>query len=260
MNRVYLLQFCVVVAAAGSQATLLSGLSGAFSAGMIRGVILFLAAGLSTVPLLAGEPAASVSVFDGDVLCIRAAYLTDSFAEQVHSLQPTNKVVGTVLDLRFADGDDKSVDAAVKLFAGKKTPLAIVVNSQTRGAAAELATRLRLARAGILIGSTNLPGTILTDIAVAASLEDERKYLANPFAAPNTNVLISLSAKNELLPFVDHMSEAQLVQRRIKDGEDEGDEPLSPRVMPAQPVIRDPALARAVDLLKALAILKPMHG
>ena len=227
---------------------------------MIRGVILFLAAGLAAVPLLAGEPAPNVSVLDGNVLCIRTSHLTDTFPDEVRSFQPTNKIVGTVLDLRFADGDDKSVDAALKLFTGKKTPLAMLVNSQTRGAAAELATRLRLAKAGILIGSTNPPGKISTDIAVAASLEDERKYLANPFAAPNTNVLISLSAKNELLPFVDHMSEAELVQRRIKDGEDEGDEPLTPRVTPAQPVIRDPALARAVDLLKALAILKPMRG
>jgi hypothetical protein len=39
-----------------------------------------------------------------------------------------------------------------------------------------------------------------------------------------------------------------------------GDEVLSPRPAPPQPVIRDPALARAVDLLKALAILHPAHG
>jgi hypothetical protein len=30
--------------------------------------------------------------------------------------------------------------------------------------------------------------------------------------------------------------------------------------VPAQPVIRDPSLARAVDLIKALAILKPARG
>jgi hypothetical protein len=59
---------------------------------------------------------------------------------------------------------------------------------------------------------------------------------------------------------VDHMTEAELVHRKIKDGEDASDEMLSPRPAPPQPVIRDPALARAVDLLKALAILQPVRG
>ena len=34
----------------------------------------------------------------------------------------------------------------------------------------------------------------------------------------------------------------------------------TPRAEPAQPVIRDPALARAVDLLKALAVLHKPRG
>ena len=68
-----------------------------------------------------------------------------------------------------------------------------------------------------------------------------------------------MSATNELLAFVDHTSEADLVRKRIKDGEDDG-EATQPRVEPPQPVIRDPALARAVDLLKALAALHPARG
>ncbi|MDR3458033.1 MAG: hypothetical protein P4N60_11345 [Verrucomicrobiae bacterium] len=221
---------------------------------------LFLALSLSALRLTAAEPVPNVTVLEGNVLCIRPGHLTESFPEQLRALQLTNKVVGTVLDLRFVDGEGAAVDAAVKLFAAKKTPLALLVNSQTHGAAAELAGRLRAANAGILIGSANLPGMTPTDILVKVGLEDEKKFQENPFAVTATNEPVSLSAKNELLPFVDHMSEAELVRKRIKDGEDEGDDSLTPRVTPVAPVIRDPSLVRAVDLLKALAILKPSRG
>ena len=243
-------------------APLLSRECAAFFGDMNRVFILFLALALgqSAARLTAAEPVPNVSVLEGNVLCIRPGYLTESFSDQFRSLQLTNKVVGTVLDLRFADGDDKAVEAAVKMFATKKAPLAMLVNGQTRGAAAELAGKLRAANAGILIGSTNLPGIIPTDILVTVGLEDEKQFQSDPFAMSATNEPVSLSAKNELLPFVDHMSEAELVRKRVKDGEDGSDDALSPRVVPAQPVIQDPSLARAVDLLKALAILKPSRG
>jgi len=241
-------------------APLLSGKCAAFFGDMNRAVILFLALGVSVAQLIAAEPVPNVTVLEGNVLCIRPGHLTEGFPEQFRALQLTNKVVGTVLDLRFADGEAKSVEAAVKMFGTKKAPLAMLVNGQTRGAAAELAGRLRAANAGILIGSANLPGILPTDILVKVAVEDEKRFQDNPFAVTATNELVSLSAKNELLPFVDHMSEAELVRKRIKDGEDSGDDPLTPRVAPAQPVIRDPSLARAVDLLKALAILKPSRG
>ena len=46
---------------------------------------------------------------------------------------------------------------------------------------------------------------------------------------------------------------------RVKDGDDDGSV-STPRADPPQPVIRDPALARAMDLLKALAALHPARG
>ena len=58
----------------------------------------------------------------------------------------------------------------------------------------------------------------------------------------------------------DHMSEAELVSKRIKDGEGEYNPALASRAEPVTPVIRDPALARAVDLLKAVAALHPARG
>jgi hypothetical protein len=44
----------------------------------------------------------------------------------------------------------------------------------------------------------------------------------------------------------------------VKDGDE--DDAATPRAEPSQPVIRDPALARAVDLFKALAALHPARG
>ncbi len=213
----------------------------------------------------AALPAAETNLFvslpEGNVLCVRAAHLTENFPDQWRALQPTNRVVGTVLDLRFADGSEAAAGAVETVFAAQKSRLVVLVNGQTRGAAAELARQLRAAGAAVVIGSTNSPGKILPDIAVDTAADAEKKFQENPFAAAGaaTNAA-GIFSKGDLVPFVDHMSEAELVHRKIKDGEDVEDADLTPRAAPPQPVIRDPALARAVDLLKALAVLKPARG
>jgi hypothetical protein len=215
--------------------------------------ILFLALALSAC---AAESVVQISVLDNAVLCVRASQMPDSFPAQLRAAETTNHLSGTVLDLRFA-GDAATNTASY--FARRHAPLVILVNSQTRGTAAALATELRVSAAAIVIGSTNPPGRILPDIAVAESADDERKFQEDPFFAPAANVPDTLSATNNLFAFVDHTSEAELVRKRIKDGDDSGD-PVTQRAEPVQPVIRDPALARAVDLLKALAALHPSHG
>ena len=216
--------------------------------------VFFLAAWFAAVVVRAETPAVSASFWETNLLCIRASQVTTNFVAQLRASQPPGRLTGTVLDLRFADGGRGDADAAEKWFASKKTPLVILVNSQTRGAAAALVTRLRASLAAIVIGSTNPPGFISPDIAVAASLDDEKKFQENPFFKAAANRIAAVSATNNLLAFVDHTSEAELVRKRIKDGEEDGDA-TTPRAEPPQPVIRDPALARAVDLLKALAVL-----
>ncbi len=203
----------------------------------------------------AAEPALKVSLLDNDLLCIRASRLPGNFAEQLQTNQPTNKISGTILDLRFADGDKTVSDESI--FSGQKFPLVILVNGETTGSAAELAAKLRADGRGIIIGSTNVAGKVAPDIAIAVSAEAERKFQNDPFAQTTENHA-DPAATNDLLPLVDHMSEAELVSKRAKDGE--FDEPDIPRAKLTQPVIHDPALARAVDLLKALAILHPAHG
>ena len=206
----------------------------------------------------ADSPAVVASIFETNVLCIRASRVTENFPEQLRASQPAGPTTGTILDLSFADGENGGAKAAVELFSAAKSPLVILVNGQTRGAAAELAVQLRAAKAGVIIGSTN--DRIQPDIAVAVRASDESLFLKNPYATPAPTPAAALSATNSFVPYVDHTSEADLVRRRVKDGEDTNDASSTPREEPGQPVIRDPVLARAVDLLKALAILKPAHS
>jgi hypothetical protein len=223
---------------------------------MIRSV-LFLLIGLLTLNVLAGEP--GVSIYGDDVLCLHPERMTlDSMSKLFSAPAPTTNILsGTVLDLRFLDGDDTAVDAVAKLVTDQKTPLVILANGETRGGAAALALRLRLAGRGIIIGSTNAPGTISPDIALNISADREKAFLADPFMDTTNDV--SLADTNDILPLVDHTSEAELVQKRIKDGEEDDS---TPTVRPdaATPYIHDPALARAVDLIKALAIVHTTKG
>ena len=200
----------------------------------------------------------SVFLVDSNLVCVRPGNVSEHFYDNISSIRLTGKPAGTILDLRFAGGDASIIDPAVKFFSVKKTPLVILVNGQTRDGAEELAARLHTARAGILIGSTNSPEKIFPDIVVSVSANDETKFLANPYVIETNGP--SGIAKDNLLPLVDHMTEAELVHRRIKDGEDAEESDLTPRPAPAQPVLRDPALARAADLLKALAALDKSRG
>jgi hypothetical protein len=205
----------------------------------------------------AAEPVATV--VDNDVLRLRLDRIAAGSIGQLSRATPTNAVIGRVLDLRFAGGDETAVGAADDYFAGRKSPLVILVNGQTRGAAAMLAERLRAAGAGLVIGSTNVADGLHPDITVEVSAADEKKFLENPYAVTTAGEPPALSVTNALLPFVDHMSEAELVREKIKDGDEDDDVPAV-RPEASVQVIRDPEMARAVDLLKALAILRTARG
>ena len=202
------------------------------------------------------EPAPVVSLLENNLLRVRVSRVTEFFSEQIRAAEPTNKISGIILDLRFADGDNAA--AAADYYSRKKSPLVILVNGQTRGSAATLVTQLRAADGAVVIGNTNAAGIFQPDIAVAVGTEAERKFQENPFAEIAADKPAALSATNDLLPFIDHMSEAELVRNHVKDGEDDEVQPTTRTEPP--PVIRDPALARAVDLLKALAIVRPARG
>ena len=167
-------------------------------------------------------------------------------------------------------------------------PLLVLVNDGTTGAAEALAAELHDTGAGLIIGNPtaglamtmrDFPlkngeilriatdpvklgngatvSRIVPDITVPVTQDDERTYLKNPYAALGGNENSRLFGTNDISAFVDHTSEADLVRQRLKDGGDQGaivSAPGHPQSTP-RPVIRDPVLARALDLIKGLAIV-----
>jgi hypothetical protein len=272
-----------------------------------------------------GTALSKSAVLENDVVYLRVGRVSGNLANELtaahRALTASNKVAGTVLDLRFVVGDDAaSAQAAANLFASKKIaagPLVVLVNAETRGAAETLASALRHAGAGLIIGnptageaatfkefplrngerlriavtpakSGNGPavpsGGLQPDIAVTVSADDERAFWENPYASLAQNNSPGV-ATNNLLPFVDRISEAELVLQKQNDGKHNGalhmrdmdlpvaspihrpgdsgnpnENPAPARAAePQKPVIRDPVLARAVDLIKGLAVVHQSH-
>ena len=224
---------------------------------MTRRFLILAAVFLAAQFLARADDLAKSSVLENDVEYLRVIHVGTNLPDEIQSAQDalaaTNKIAGTVLDLRFADGDDlESAKTAADLFVKEKLPLAILVNGETRGAAVKLAEDLREARAGLVFGGAT--GGLQPDIPVSESAADERKFLANPYGTISTNEEDSTFATNDYLPFVDHTSEADLVRAKVKD--DGEAEDLPHLAVPPRPFIRDPVLARAADLIEGLAIVR----
>jgi hypothetical protein len=209
------------------------------------------------------------SVLENNVAYLRVGQVTKNLGHEfnlaLQTLTSTNKIAGVVLDLRFAGGDDMSTVQSNLL--ALKFPLMILVNRETRGAAMMLANSARVERAGLIFGTTTAPFKsdygetpgVIPDIAVAVKIADEIKYFQNPYAAlaqGGTNAV----ATNHYGTFIDHTTEADLVRERIKDGDQDDDTAPSRPAEPQKPFIHDPVLARAVDLIHALAVIHPSHG
>ena len=253
------------------------------------------------------------AVLESNVAYLHVGKVGDDLANQLkqtyRAMTTTNKIVGTALDLRFADGNDYAAAvAAADLFIAKKMPLLkwgkqmeesqpakepisgplmVLVNGETTGAAEALAAVLREANAGLIIGNRTAGLAMTTmdfplnngeqlriatspvklgngaaishvspDIAVSVNPDDERAYMKNPYASLVQNDTPPTIATNDFLPFVDHTSEADLVREKLKDGDD-GPIASAPPKKASKPVavIQDPVLARAVDLIKGLAIV-----
>jgi C-terminal processing protease CtpA/Prc len=225
--------------------------------------------------------------------------------------------------LRFASGNDYAAAAALadcflnseqpllewgagSASATKKldpivTPVAILVNSLTSGAAEALAAALREANIGLILGDTTAgqanifkeftldngeklriataqvklgDGTVLAhglrpDIAVDESLVDERAYLDDPYkvlhpaelAKNESNTNSNAASANQ--PAHHPTNEAELVRERREGQSPDDDETTDAEPAAADatapPVMGDAALARALDLLKGLAVLQQSH-
>ncbi len=192
--------------------------------------------------------------------------------------------------LDWGDGMAKSKekDNAIKL------PVAVLVNRDTSGAAEALAAILREAGSGLILGRTTAGGAMIArdfplkddqrlriatvpvklgdgspmspqgvkpDIEVTVTPEAERAYMEDAYGTfPRTNLPASsvASAGGTNRPVRrPRISEADLVRER-REGTNlnlENFTAVRDRE-PEKPVIRDPVLARAVDLLKGLAVVR----
>ncbi|MSU59761.1 MAG: hypothetical protein EXS35_16605 [Pedosphaera sp.] len=177
-----------------------------------------------------------------------------------------------------------------------KIPVTVLVNRDTVGAAEALAAVMRETGAALILGGRTAggamigkefslksgqrvriavspvklgDGTALTlqgvkpDIEVTTSASEERVFVDDPYAGGKsvTNTTAGLAATNSPAntnrpPRRPRPNEADLVRAR-KDGLSLDAEFPTGRAGEAEkPLIRDPVLARAVDLLKGLAVVR----
>jgi hypothetical protein len=170
----------------------------------------------------------------------------------------------------------------------RKSGAALIIGSPTAGEARMFkefplknGERLRIATTPVTLGDGSTILRLQPDITVTISPKDEGAYFADayaplskPAADDNPN-----ASTNSLLPFMDRISEADLVREKQKNGKlikaptlhensirensdgSDGNEDSAPShaAEPQKPVIRDPVLARAVDLIKSLVIVRKSH-
>jgi hypothetical protein len=170
-------------------------------------------------------------------------------------------------------------------------PVVVLVNRQTAGAAEVLAALLRQNHVGLLIGAPTAGEASLfkefvlgdgqrlriatgviklgdgeplsarginPDIALEVSPEVERAYLADAYKEPVRGTTLTAGPAGTNNPPRRRLNEAELV-RRQREGLNPDDDSAVTKTRPlelAKPVVRDPALARALDLLKGLAVVK----
>ena len=207
-------------------------------------------------PQVANAELAKSAILETNVAYLRVAQtdknLSDEMQSALNGLMVTNAIAGIVLDLRFAGGNDGDLKSVERLLKKEGLPLAILVNSQTSGAAVRLAEELRDDKNGLVFGSA--AEDLQPDITILVSPKDEKSFLENPYrvlAQSATN----FESDTNLLPFVDidHTTEADLVRNKVKDGDQDSNS--APTADQQKPFIRDPVLAHGVDFIKGLAAL-----
>ncbi len=167
-------------------------------------------------------------------------------------------------------------------------PVAALVNKETAGAAEALAALVRETASGLVLGGKTAGQAMITqeyplkngdrlriatapiqlgdgssmsdglqpDIAVEVSPQDERAYYADAFKALTPGGLGVSAAPGTNAARRARFNEAELVREHREGLNGEGESPLLRSREPEKPVVRDPALARALDLLKGLAVVR----
>jgi len=125
---------------------------------------------------------------------------------------------------------------------------------------------LRIATAPIKLGSGALltPEGVNPDIAVRVGLEEERSYFTDAFKTPpaTSSLLagVNLSLTNQAgatnRSRRSRFNEAELVREKREGASFDPDLPLTRSSESEKPVVRDPVLARALDIIKGLAVVR----
>ena len=177
-----------------------------------------------------------------------------------------------------------------------KLPVAVLVNRQTGGAAEALAAVLREMGVGLILGGKTAgtamitrefplksgqrlfiavkpvklengaelsPGGVGPDIEVTVSPQAERAFFDDAYATIAAAMPIPSDAaffqpnETNRASRRQRLSEADLVRERREGTTNlDGDVPAGTERKPEKPVVRDPVLARAIDLLKGLAVVR----
>jgi C-terminal processing protease CtpA/Prc len=162
-----------------------------------------------------------------------------------------------------------------------RAPVAVLINHHTAGAGEALAAMLRHADVALLIG-TNTAGRASITRDFKLSNGDTLRVAVSPVKVAGREVVdklkpdiqVQVNPEDEKAYFVDaykvlakpgltvtnkprrRLNEAELV-RMLREGEVPDEDLARPAAAePARPVVTDPALARAIDLLKALAVVR----
>jgi len=156
----------------------------------------------------------------------------------------------------------------------REAGVGLIIGSRTAGRAMiaqefplQNGERLRIASAPIQLGdgATLSAEGVTPDISVIVNADDERAYYADPFkmlhqtnanllAAANLSLTNQASATNRARRT--RLNEAELVRERREGSPFDSDFPSSREREQEKPVVRDPALARGLDLLKGLALVR----
>ena len=262
-------------------------------AGVFDGRVAYLRVGRVSTGLAAGlreayQKVAGTNKLNGAVLDLRYT-VGDDYAAAVDAADLFVKKEGPMLD--WGNGLARSKEKAEPLAA----PVAVLINGQTAGAAEALAAVLRDTGAALLLGTRTAgqamvakeyplsdgqklriavapvrlgDGSALSadgvkpDISVEVNPQEERAYYSDPFKEfPRTNLLagttIAATGSNTGTNRTRRarFNEAELV-REHKEGSNLDLDLDAPESDAGKPPVRDPALARALDVLKGLAVIR----
>ncbi|MGO8837651.1 MAG: S41 family peptidase [Limisphaerales bacterium] len=245
--------------------------------------------GLANELKAAGRALTATNPVAGVVLDLRFAGGDDyAAAQETAKLLSAPKASRPIAGPLVVLVNGKTRGAAEALVAAlREAGAALSLGSPTAGAAMtfkEFALKdgeqLLIATTPVKVDGRAMPADGLKpDIAVAVRADEERALWENPYGTPALDTNQVSMATNSFLPFVDHTSEADLVRQKQKDGklvnlppppgsvrgspqqssdDRDNDDDVTPEhaAGPAVPVLRDPVLARAVDLVKGLAALR----